>query len=465
MVFSSFSFLCFFLPVLLTVYFLVPSRKGKNLVLLAGSLFFYAWGEPKFLLLLILSTFSAYLGGLGMAHFSARRSTRKIIFAASVSILLANLFIFKYLNFAVDNLAILFPGISVRQIVLPIGISFYTFQTLSYLIDLYRNEIKVQRNYCALLLYVSLFPQLIAGPIVRYKTVEDEIDNRRESLSDVVSGSKRFILGLAKKVILANNLSRVAEIIYASSSNYNATALYWLAALAYALQIYYDFSGYSDMAIGLGRIFGFHFLENFTHPYASHSVTEFWRRWHISLGSWFRDYVYIPLGGNRVSLGRHIFNLAVVWALTGFWHGASWNFVLWGLFQFVFLVLEKFFIARFLERLPRFVSWLYAFTAEVFGLVIFYFTDMSALIHAIKTLLCFHPSDFSLLLSENISLLRYLPFLIPGIIFMFPIIKTDKTASGTAALIIENGIYLLLFALCIMFLLSSAYNPFIYFRF
>lgn len=465
MVFSSFSFLCFFLPVLLAVYFLVPSRKGKNLVLLAGSLFFYAWGEPKFLLLLMLSTFSAYLGGLGMTHFSARRGVRKAIFAASVSILLANLFVFKYLNFVTENLSILFPGISVTQIVLPIGISFYTFQTLSYLIDLYRNEIRVQRSFCDLLLYVSLFPQLIAGPIVRYKTVEDEIGNRRENLSDVVSGSKRFILGLAKKVILANNLSRVAEIIYASSSNYNATALYWLAALAYALQIYYDFSGYSDMAIGLGCIFGFHFSENFMHPYASHSVTEFWRRWHISLGSWFRDYVYIPLGGNRVSLGRHIFNLAVVWFLTGFWHGASWNFILWGLYHLAFLVLEKFFLARFLERLPRFVSWLYTFTEVVFGLVIFCFTDMSALSHAVKTLLCLHPSAFSLLLSEDISLLRYLPFLIPGIIFMFPIIKTDKTASGTAGLVVENGIYLLLFALCIMFLLSSAYNPFIYFRF
>lgn len=297
MVFSSITFVYAFFPLVAVAYYLSKNRVYRNVVLLLASLLFYSWGEPRFLLLMLAATLAAYCGGLLMERSTAHK---RLILIVTVVLLVGNLFVFKYLNFFSENLSALFGWRALPKLTLPIGISFYTFQILSYVIDLYRGEIRVQRNYFYLLLYVSFFPQLIAGPIVRYETVEQEILERRESIDDVAAGLRRFILGLAKKVILANNIARIAETIYAGDSAVYGTALYWLAAVAYALQIYFDFSGYSDMAIGLGRMFGFHFLENFDHPYTALSITDFWRRWHISLSTWFRDYVYIPLGGNRV---------------------------------------------------------------------------------------------------------------------------------------------------------------------
>ena len=330
MVFSSITFVYAFFPLVAVAYYLSKNRVYRNVVLLLASLLFYSWGEPRFLLLMLAATLAAYCGGLLMERSTAHK---RLILIVTVVLLVGNLFVFKYLNFFSENLSALFGWRALPKLTLPIGISFYTFQILSYVIDLYRGEIRVQRNYFYLLLYVSFFPQLIAGPIVRYETVEQEILERRESIDDVAAGLRRFILGLAKKVILANNIARIAETIYAGDSAVYGTALYWLAAVAYALQIYFDFSGYSDMAIGLGRMFGFHFLENFDHPYTALSITDFWRRWHISLSTWFRDYVYIPLGGNRVKKSRWIRNILVVWALTGFWHAEGRALALYGVFR------------------------------------------------------------------------------------------------------------------------------------
>ena len=327
MVFSSITFVYAFFPLVAVAYYLSKNRVYRNVVLLLASLLFYSWGEPRFLLLMLAATLAAYCGGLLMERSTAHK---RLILIVTVVLLVGNLFVFKYLNFFSENLSALFGWRALPKLTLPIGISFYTFQILSYVIDLYRGEIRVQRNYFYLLLYVSFFPQLIAGPIVRYETVEQEIQERHESIDDVAAGLRRFILGLAKKVILANNIARIAETIYAGDSAVYGTALYWLAAVAYALQIYFDFSGYSDMAIGLGRMFGFHFLENFDHPYTALSITDFWRRWHISLSTWFRDYVYIPLGGNRKGTARMYLNLFIVFLVSGIWHGAGWNFVLWG---------------------------------------------------------------------------------------------------------------------------------------
>lgn len=355
MVFSSLSFLYFFFPLVFLAYFVINNRTWRNSVLLAASLLFYSWGEPKFVLMMLLSALVAYVGGLLMEKYrgQAKDKAEKTAYIATVVFLVAALFIFKYFNFTLDNICALF-GVSnnFARIVLPIGISFYTFQILSYVIDLHRGQIGVQRNFADLLLYVCFFPQLIAGPIVRYQTIEREIRGRQESLDDVITGLKRFIIGLAKKVIIANIVALAASTIYEGNAEVYGSLMYWVAALAYTLQIYFDFSGYSDMAIGLGRIFGFHFLENFDYPYISRSITEFWRRWHISLSSWFRDYIYIPLGGNRVSVGRHIFNILVVWTITGFWHGAEWNFVLWGLYYAALLLIEKYLLKNALEKVP-----------------------------------------------------------------------------------------------------------------
>ena len=353
MVFSQLSFLYFFFPLVIVLYFLIRSRPWRNAVLLVCSLLFYSWGEPRYVLVMVAASLAAWLAGLLIEHFRARPGRKKLVLAACVVLLLGNLMVFKYLGFLVENVnGLLGLHINIGAITLPIGISFYTFQILSYVIDLYRDKVGVQRNFFYFTLYVSFFPQLIAGPIVRYQTVEEEIRNRRENWDDAVYGTRRFIVGLAKKVLLANNMAKLAELVYTSGAQGLGTSAYWLAAVGYTLQIYFDFSGYSDMAIGLGRIFGFHFLENFNYPYLSRSITEFWRRWHISLSTWFRDYVYIPLGGNRVKKSRWVFNIVVVWALTGLWHGAEWNFVLWGLYYAAFLLLEKFLLGRVLERLP-----------------------------------------------------------------------------------------------------------------
>ena len=350
MVFSSQTFLFFFLP-LAGLCVLIRSKPVQNAMLLIASLIFYAWGEPKMVVLMVLVTLVAYGSGFAIVHFEARPRAKKAALIAAIVVILGNLVVFKYLNFLFRTFS--FLGLTDPGIALPIGISFYTFQILSYVIDLYRGKIALQRNFFYLLMYVSFFPQLIAGPIVRYETVEQEIRERQVTMDDLAQGFRRFVVGLAKKLLLANQVAQVATIVYSGNPANYGSLMYWLAAIAYTLQIYFDFSGYSDMAIGLGRMFGFHFLENFNYPYISLSVTEFWRRWHISLSTWFRDYVYIPLGGNRVSRGKWVRNILVVWGLTGLWHGADWNFLLWGLYYGVLLLIEKLWLGKYLERLPK----------------------------------------------------------------------------------------------------------------
>lgn len=465
MLFSSLTFLYFFLPTVLILYFIINNRTWRNTVLLIASLVFYSWGEPKYVFLMLASTLAAWLCGLGMDKAKERKTLSRAILIISLILMLGSLAVFKYLNFFVENLNRI-DGIAlkVQNIALPIGISFYTFQILSYLIDLYWGKVSVQKSYFRFTLYVSFFPQLIAGPIVRYETVEREISLRHENWDDAVSGMRRFTLGLAKKVLIANNVAAVAVYIY--SSNSAGSGAYWLAAVCYTLQIYFDFSGYSDMAIGLGRIFGFHFLENFNYPYISKSVTEFWRRWHISLSSWFRDYVYIPLGGNRVKKQHWILNILIVWTLTGFWHGAQWNFILWGLYYAVLLLCEKLFWGKTLEKLPAAVRWLYTMFIVTVGWVLFDITDFSQLGHVLGVMFSFAPTRWLTLLSGDVSKLFNLAFIIPGILFSFPIAKKISFGKkSVASAIVVNCLYILLFALCIAFIISSSYNPFIYFRF
>ena len=379
MVFSSTTFLLAFLPLAAILYYICP-RRLRNALLLVFSLLFYGWGEPKYISIMLFSTVFDYCNGLAIGHFRAkgRESGAKAMLIVSVVGNLAILGFFKYTDFAIDNLnGLLGTAIPALGLLLPIGISFYTFQTMSYTIDVYRGLVPPQRNIIDFGAYVTLFPQLIAGPIVQYKTVAYDLEHRRETIPLASEGLQRFVIGLGKKVLLANQMGTVWEEIAAMSAPSVVTA--WLGALAFTFQIYFDFSGYSDMAIGLGRLFGFRFLENFNYPYESRTVTEFWRRWHISLSTWFREYVYIPLGGNRKGLGRQMLNIAIVWFLTGLWHGASWNFVLWGVYYAVLLLLEKAFLLKKLECAPRWVGHVYTCLCFILGWVLFAITDFSQL--------------------------------------------------------------------------------------
>lgn len=467
MVFSSLTFLFAFLPVTAALYFIIPNRIWRNAVLLLASLVFYAWGEPRYILLLLLAAVEGWLGGFAIARASSIRA-KKAALLVTVVLLLGNLAVFKYLGFVCATLAPVVPALGrVKALSLPIGISFYTFQILSYDIDLYRGKVALQRSFLQLLLYVSFFPQLIAGPIVRYETVQAELRGRRETLDDAGAGVRRFIRGLAKKVIVANSAARIAELLYAADPAVSGTSAYWLAAICYTLQIYYDFSGYSDMAIGLGRLFGFHFPENFDYPYVSRSVTEFWRRWHISLSTWFRDYVYIPLGGNRVSRAKWVRNLLVVWALTGLWHGAAWNFVLWGLYYAALLLLEKAVTGRYLEKLPDVLRWGVTMALVTFGWVLFDRTEPGALSLALRSLFLYHPTNWTWFAQYHTTLLPYLCVLPFAAALSLPILKKtiarmNDTVVGVAVL---NVICAVLFIVCVASLISESFNPFIYFRF
>lgn len=468
MVFSELIFLCFFLPLLIISYFLCKNRVYRNVVLLLFSLLFYAWGEPIYLFLMLGVVLVAYLGGLLIDKFKDKKTLCKTVFIITVCLIVSNLLFFKYTNFFFNNLGLLFKrDFSIGEIILPIGISFYTFQILSYVIDLYWGNIGLQKNYFYLLLYLSFFPQLIAGPIVRYSTVEYEISNRQENLNEFAAGLRRFIVGLAKKVIIANQVASVAEIIYAGNADYYGTVMYWIASLAYTLQLYFDFSAYSDMAIGIGQMFGFHFLENFNYPYIATSITDFWRRWHISLSTFFRDYIYIPLGGNRVSKARHIFNLLVVWALTGFWHGADWNFILWGLYYGILLILEKYVFKKVLDKLPKIIGWIYSFIIVNIGWVLFNLTDFTQLKTAFKTMFTLVPTDWMTVFGTNTDIFFGLIYIPLGCIAAFPILPylKKKIGNGLSGTIIQNTACLALLVLCIVYIVSSDYNPFIYFRF
>ena len=464
MVFSSILFLFVYLPVVLAVYYIVPARY-RNLWLFIVNLVFYGWGEPVYILLMVFSIALNYAAGLLIARYKLTDDKKaRAVLTVNTVVNLALLIFFKYFDLLAATLSRI-PGISIPALglTLPIGISFYTFQTMSYPIDVYRGDTEEQKNFIRFGTFVALFPQLIAGPIVRYETVEQEIQERHESIDDVAAGLRRFILGLAKKVILANNIARIAETIYAGDSAVYGTTLYWLAAVAYALQIYFDFSGYSDMAIGLGRMFGFHFLENFDHPYTALSITDFWRRWHISLSTWFRDYVYIPLGGNRVKKSRWIRNILVVWALTGFWHGAQWNFLFWDLYYGLLLLAEKLFLGRLLERLPKAVRWLYTAFFVLIGWVLFDLTDFPSLCHALKLMFVPQATDWVAAAATNVSLLKAVVYLPLGIVCCLPLLRREpKSAKGILLANLASGLLLIV---CIVFILSSSYNPFIYFRF
>lgn len=483
MVFSSFVFLLAFLPIVLLLYYISP-RKIRNLVLLIASLIFYAWGEPIYVLIMLFSTVFDYTNGRLIEYFSKRGNSGKMKIALIVDICgnLGILGFFKYADFFIGNVnSITGAGISLLHIALPIGISFYTFQTMSYTIDVYRGKVPAQHNILDFATYVTLFPQLIAGPIVQYKTVAGELSGRRTSLEDFSEGAFRFAVGMAKKVLLANQIGALWNTI--SHLNELTAATAWLGAIAYSFQIYFDFSGYSDMAIGLGRMFGFHFLENFNFPYMSKSITEFWRRWHISLSSWFKEYVYIPLGGNRKGMPRQILNLLIVWMLTGLWHGANWNFVLWGLYYGILLIAEKLFLLKLLEKLPSWIGRIYSMFLVVIGWTVFAQTDMAGLSQYLKAMfgigVAAVNSDFFYFLSCNAVLLVVLVLCsvdhrawIAGLRERQGR-KFAKTAdniyeavqSSCRLTYAKPVLMLLLLVLSYAFLVGDSYNPFLYFRF
>lgn len=470
MIFSSTVFLYLFLPCVLLGYYVIfrKSRKWQNIFLLFASLFFYAWGEPTFVLIMLMSIFMNWAFGLLADKYKRenKKGAVKAVLTATVIANLSILFVFKYLNFTCDVFSDIFGiDISIAKIALPIGISFFTFQAMSYVLDVYRGKGEVQKNILNVGLYISFFPQLIAGPIVRYETVADEIKNRKETADDFFDGFARFIVGLGKKVILANNFAVIAD--NAFDGGEISVAMSWLGAVAYTLQIYFDFGGYSDMAIGLGRMFGFHFLENFNYPYISKSITEFWRRWHISLGTWFRDYVYIPLGGSRVGKKRLILNLFIVWMLTGIWHGANWTFILWGFMYFILLTAEK--LTGFCKqdvKCPGAVKWIYTMFFVVMGWVLFRADSLGSAWEYMKSMFGLAGNAFSdeLFIASVKQILIYLPF---GILFSFPVVPKlrEKVKQNTFTDIAYCTAMIALFAFSLVGLIGNSYNPFIYFNF
>ena len=458
MLFSSIPFLYYFLPAVLIAYFAVP-RKLKNTVLLIASLFFYGWGEPKYLALMVVSILSFYGCGLAIDRATTEKQ-KKLWLTVSVVLGIALLTVFKYADFFLQSFAAV-TGLSIPmlRLALPIGISFYTFQCMSYTVDVYRGNVAAQKNLVSFGAYVALFPQLIAGPIVRYVDVARELEQRQTTPEDAFCGARRFLIGLSKKVILANQLGQLTEIFRASDEK--SLLFHWMYAVAFMLHIYFDFSGYSDMAIGLGRIFGFHFIENFNYPYLSKSVTEFWRRWHMSLGSWFRDYVYIPMGGNRVSRGRWVFNILTVWMLTGLWHGASWNFVLWGLFFAALLLLEK--CLPVLMTLPTLVRRIYVLFLVMVSFVLFNAADLPQAAADIAGLF----GGVPLATTESIYYLRsYAAVFALSIAGSTPAVKilAEKVPRKVTA-ILEPLVLMALLLICTGYLVDGSFNPFLYFRF
>ena len=460
MVFSSLNFLFIFFPLVMLLHLIAP-RALKNPVLLVASLIFYAWGEPVYIGLMVFSVVYNYLAGRQLE--GRRGGGKKPVLAAALLVNLGILGFFKYYGFAVRSFNAL-TGLSLgyHQLPLPIGISFYTFQALSYVIDVYKGKVRAQRRFIDFAVYITMFPQLVAGPIVKYSDIETQLQDRRTSLVACGFGAERLILGLAKKVLLANNLGLLYETIQAAPGRSVMTA--WLGALAYTLQIYFDFSGYSDMAIGMGHMLGFKFVENFNYPYLAQSVTEFWRRWHISLSSWFRDYVYIPLGGNRVSRGRHVLNLLIVWMLTGLWHGASWNFVLWGLYYGVLLILEKYVTGRLLEKLPKAACRACTLLLVAVGWVIFSNTDFAAMRGYLGNLIGLGATGFA-----DAAFLYHLrgslALILIALLCCGPGPKNWLLRRTYSTPIAAVGLNALLLILCAAFLVYGSYNPFLYFRF
>ncbi len=467
MLFSSIPFLFYFLPCVLILYLIAP-KCLKNTVLLLSSLVFYAWGEPRYVIWMLLAITLGYIFGLLIERFKEKKRISKLFMILSVASSLAMLGYFKYVDFFIGNFnAITGLSIPLLKIALPIGISFYTFQILSYTVDVYRGNVAAQKNPIDLAAYVALFPQLIAGPIVRYSDVAEQLKSRTHTLEKTVLGARRFMIGLGKKILIANILGELCDTFRASDDK--SVLFFWLYAVAYSLHIYFDFSGYSDMAIGLGKLFGFDFLENFNYPYISASITEFWRRWHMSLGSWFRDYVYIPLGGNRVSRMRHLFNIFVVWMLTGFWHGAAWNFIVWGLFFAVLLMVEKLWLLKYLKK-SRVLSHIYVVVLIIISFVIFDASSMGQAFSYIGSM--FGAGGYPLVSTEFLYYLRsYGVVLILGIIGATPLPKklwNRIAATGIGSNIMTFAEPIALSALllcCSAYLVDGSYNPFLYFRF
>jgi len=459
--FSSNVFLFFYLPIVLLLYYITP-RKLRNLVLFVVSLVFYAWGEPVYVLLMLATVLLNYLFG-GWIHLcQCKHKNAKTPLVLGVIANLSLLGYFKYAGFFMENLKSLLPflaDVAVPEITLPIGISFYVFQSMSYIIDVYRDDAPVQKDPVAFGTYVALFPQLIAGPIVRYADVAEQLDSRRENVAKFASGIRLFVIGLAKKVLIANQMGAMCEALLLQSGTLAA----WMGIAAFSLQLYFDFSGYSDMARGLGRMFGFEFLINFDYPYISKSITEFWRRWHISLSTWFREYVYIPLGGNRKGLPRQIVNLLIVWGLTGFWHGASWNFLLWGLYYGILLILEKTVLLKLLKKTPKAICHVYTLFLVLLGWALFYFEDLSALGRFFVSAFRFTGTGVTAI---N-TILGYLPLLLVALVASTPLGSRmwDRVRAKTWAGYVAIAVAAVLLLLCVAALVSSSYNPFIYFRF
>lgn len=459
MVFSSLLFLYVFLPIALFLYYISP-EKIKNFTLFILSLIFYAWGEPIYVGIMLFSSVFDYCNGRLLNKFKEDWK-RKAVLILSVIVNIGLLFFFKYYNFVIDNLNYLFNlNISASTLTLPLGISFYTFQTLSYTIDVYRGEVEASNSFFDYSAYVAMFPQLVAGPIVRYIDIYNQLKNRDFSDSSIAYGIKRFVYGLAKKVLIANKLGELYKIILAKEVAGLASSMAWLGIIAFTLQIYFDFSGYSDMAIGLGRMLGFDFLENFNFPYISRSITEFWRRWHMSLSLWFRNYVYIPLGGNRVKVPRQILNLFITWFLTGFWHGADFNFIFWGLYYFTLLVLEKFVYSKALDKAPNFIKHIYTMLLVIIGWVIFEFkvADIVPFLKALFNFKNFTSPEALFYLKE------YGFYLVLGTVLSLGACKKliSKTRKTTY---LEIAFLFILLILVTMSLISESYNPFLYFRF
>ena len=470
MVFSSLVFLFVFLPITLLLYFMAP-RNYRNLILLLVSLIFYAWGEPVYIILMLFSTVVDFIHGLLVERYANHPKKAKRVVLSSVIINLGLLIFFKYSGFIISNINLLFgTNFVMPEIALPIGISFYTFQTMSYTIDVFRKDAPAQRNMINLGAYVTMFPQLIAGPIVRYQTVAEQLTNREETQSRFASGVERFIIGLGKKVLLANNIGLLWNQISTTDISDLTILTSWLGLIAFGLQIYFDFSAYSDMAIGLGKMFGFELLENFNYPYISQSITEFWRRWHISLGTWFRDYVYIPLGGNRKGNLRTYINVFIVWFLTGLWHGASWNFVLWGLYFGGIITIEKWFLMRWLSYTPRVIRHLYTLLLLVIGWGLFAFDDFTYLksyfsvMFGSNDVVLYNQTTLYYLITNAVLLIILITASTPFFKVLYQRFKQSKRGA-VLDMIIAPIFYLLVLILSTAYLVDSSYNPFLYFRF
>lgn len=466
MVFSSTIFLCVYLPLVLLGYYICP-KKGRNLFLLIVSLVFYAWGEPKYVFLMIFSILVNYIFGRLMDKHRENKKRLKLMLVLSVVIDLGLLSVFKYTDFIITNVNAIFGvNFDLLNIALPIGISFYTFQAMSYTIDVYRNDVRVQKNLIDFGMYITMFPQLIAGPIVRYADVQDQLADRSVTTADFSEGIMRFVVGLGKKVLLANQMGAVWSEIYALGGDVSAL-MAWTGAIAYTFQIYFDFSGYSDMAIGLGRMFGFKFPENFRYPYQSVSITNFWRRWHITLSTWFKEYLYIPLGGNRRGLTRQALNLLIVWSLTGFWHGAGWNFVMWGLYYFVILFIEKLFLLKALDKLPKLFRHVYALLLIVIGWVIFASDDVSVLLPYLGSMFGANGAVggmdvYTLLTKAALLVICCIASTeLPKKLFL----SAAGAMSEKAAFTLKSVMTIALLALSMILLIGDSYNPFLYFRF